>query len=60
VFLVLSDNVETVVCSLILRLVIPVTGRGGTWGCETSRLPHFLRNRLIWRKGFQRSAPAPL
>jgi hypothetical protein len=28
------------------RKVIPVTGRGGLWGCETSRLPHFLDNRL--------------
>jgi hypothetical protein len=25
---------------------IPVTGRGGAWGCETSRLPHFLDTRL--------------
>jgi hypothetical protein len=25
---------------------IPATGRGGPWGCETSRLPHFLDNRL--------------
>jgi hypothetical protein len=25
---------------------IPVTGRGGSQGCETSRLPHFLDNRL--------------
>jgi hypothetical protein len=25
---------------------IPVTGRGGPYGCETSRLPHFLNNRL--------------
>jgi hypothetical protein len=25
---------------------IPVTGRGGPWGCETSRLLHFLDNRL--------------
>jgi hypothetical protein len=24
----------------------PVTGRGGPQGCETSRLPHFLDNRL--------------
>jgi hypothetical protein len=24
----------------------PVTGRGGPQGCETSRLPHFLYNRL--------------
>jgi hypothetical protein len=26
---------------------IPVTGRGGPKGCETSRLPHFPDNRLI-------------
>jgi hypothetical protein len=26
--------------------VIPVTGRGGPLVCETSRLPHFLDNRL--------------
>jgi hypothetical protein len=25
---------------------IPVTGRGGPWGCETSRFLHFLDNRL--------------
>jgi hypothetical protein len=25
---------------------IPVTDRGGPQGCETSRLPHFLYNRL--------------
>jgi hypothetical protein len=25
---------------------IPVTGRGGAWSCEKSRLPHFLDNRL--------------
>jgi hypothetical protein len=25
---------------------IPVTGRGGPQGCMTSRLPHFLHNRL--------------
>jgi hypothetical protein len=25
---------------------IPVTGCGGPWGSETSRLPHFLDNRL--------------
>jgi hypothetical protein len=25
---------------------IPVTGRGGPYGCETSRLPHFLYSRL--------------
>jgi hypothetical protein len=26
--------------------VIPVTGRGGPYACVTSRLPHFLDNRL--------------
>jgi hypothetical protein len=25
---------------------IPVTGRGGPYGCEMSRLPHFLDSRL--------------
>jgi hypothetical protein len=25
---------------------IPITDRGGPYGCETSRLPHFLYNRL--------------
>jgi hypothetical protein len=25
---------------------IHVTGRGGPYGCETSRLPHFLKNQL--------------
>jgi hypothetical protein len=25
---------------------IPVTGRGGPWGCETSSLPHFVDNRI--------------
>jgi hypothetical protein len=25
---------------------IPVTGRGGPWGCETSKLRHFVDNRL--------------
>jgi hypothetical protein len=26
--------------------VIPVTGRGGPWACDTSRLPQFLDSRL--------------
>jgi hypothetical protein len=26
----------------------PVTGRGGPWGCEMLRLPHFLDNRLTY------------
>jgi hypothetical protein len=31
---------------LHLKKAIPITGRGGPLGCETSRLPHFLDNRL--------------
>jgi hypothetical protein len=27
---------------------IPVTSREGPYGCETSRLPHFLENRLTY------------
>jgi hypothetical protein len=29
-----------------LSKAISVTGRGGLYGCETSRFPHFLENRL--------------
>jgi hypothetical protein len=32
--------------SKIKGKAIPVTGREGPSGCETSRLPHFLDNRL--------------
>jgi hypothetical protein len=28
---------------LIKGKAIPVTGRGGPYGCETSKLPHFYR-----------------
>jgi hypothetical protein len=43
------DNILT--DKVLLRQVkkgipIPVTGRGGPQGCETSRPPHFLENRL--------------
>jgi hypothetical protein len=31
--------------NLVTGEAIPVTGRGGP-GCETSRVPHFLENRL--------------
>jgi hypothetical protein len=31
--------------SVIKRKSIPVTGRGGEWGCETSRLSHFVDSR---------------
>jgi hypothetical protein len=27
-------------------VLIPITGRGGPYGCETSRLPHFLHNQF--------------
>jgi hypothetical protein len=32
--------------ALVKSKAIPVTGHGGPQGCETSRLPHFLENRL--------------
>jgi hypothetical protein len=39
-------------CSFLWKIrlkgeAIPVTGCGGPYGCETSKLPHFLDNRLI-------------
>jgi hypothetical protein len=47
-------NVSSVFSSMLLTFIIvgvkckaiPVTGRGGPQGCETSRLPHFLDNRF--------------
>jgi hypothetical protein len=40
---------------------IPVTGRGGPQGCETSRIPAFSRQSAhIWRWGCQPYAPAAL
>jgi hypothetical protein len=38
---------------------IPVTGRGDPWGCERSRLPHYLDKRLT-DGGNQPCAPASL
>jgi hypothetical protein len=44
---------------------IPVTDRGGQYGCETSRLPHFLDNRLtdggkvVIRKRWPPFSPPP-
>jgi hypothetical protein len=35
-----------VVTIIIINKAIPVTGRGDPQVCETSRLPHFLDNRL--------------
>jgi hypothetical protein len=36
---------------------IPVTGRGGLNGRETSRIPHFVDNLFRWRLGCQLYAP---
>jgi hypothetical protein len=45
-------------CAMVKKSkVIRVTGRGGPYGCETSRLPHFLHNRLT---DCQPYAPAAL
>jgi hypothetical protein len=33
-------------CNTVKRKSIPVSGPGGPQGCVTSRLPHFLDNRL--------------
>jgi hypothetical protein len=33
-------------CAVWAGKVIPVTDRGGPYVCKTSRLPHFLDNRL--------------
>jgi hypothetical protein len=34
-------------CKLKKGKAIPITGHGGAWGCEMSRLKHFLDNRLV-------------
>jgi hypothetical protein len=31
---------------LVKGKAIPVTGHEGPWGCETSRLPHFVDSRI--------------
>jgi hypothetical protein len=43
-FLLLVSNTRTQIVGK--GKAIPVTGREGPEGCETSRLPHFLGNRL--------------
>jgi hypothetical protein len=35
-----------IIMIIIKRKDIPVTGRGGLYGCERSRLPHFFDKRL--------------
>jgi hypothetical protein len=37
---------HSLICHLTSTLESKVTGHGGPQGCETSRLPHFLHNRL--------------
>jgi hypothetical protein len=41
-----DDRSTSVHCVLLLDKAIPVTDLGGPYGCETSRLPHFLHNQL--------------
>jgi hypothetical protein len=42
-----SSHIERVPDVLLVKgKAIPVTGRGGPYGCVTSRLSHFLDNRL--------------
>jgi hypothetical protein len=38
----------------------PVTGRGGPYGCETSRLSHYLENRLTVGVEVVSLTPRPL
>jgi hypothetical protein len=40
-------EIQWIFCAIITKdKDIPVTGHEGPWGCETSRLPHFLDIRL--------------
>jgi hypothetical protein len=41
-----DNNITSTFLSTGENEAIPVTGRGALWGCEWSRLPHFLGNRL--------------
>jgi hypothetical protein len=40
------DSNETIASNRTKGRAIRVTGRGGPYGCKTSRLPHLLQNRL--------------
>jgi hypothetical protein len=42
----LNKHLQLEDLSFMYISAIPITGRGGPQGCETSRLPHFLDNRL--------------
>jgi hypothetical protein len=39
---VLSTHISVMKLYKVKGKAIPVTDRGGSYGCETSRLPHFL------------------
>jgi hypothetical protein len=43
---VVCDIKIYLICSVKKGEIIPVTGHGDPWGCETTRLPQFLDNRL--------------
>jgi hypothetical protein len=46
-FLFSATGVEALFCNIIGKgKPILLTDRGGPWGCEMSRFPHFLNNRL--------------
>jgi hypothetical protein len=47
IYLTAMSIAQTTQCRMVkVGKIIPVTGRGGPYGCETSMLPHFLANRL--------------
>jgi hypothetical protein len=52
-----DDNIKLsdVTYNESLKKAIPITGRGGVYGCEMLRIPHCLDNRLY---GCQAYAPA--
>jgi hypothetical protein len=41
-----KKKLTLIIIIIIKGKAIPVTGRGGPYGCELSRLPHFLDNCL--------------
>jgi hypothetical protein len=47
-YYIVSNLLFIIPCHIRLKKgkATPVTGRGGLWVCETSRLPHFLDSRL--------------
>jgi hypothetical protein len=41
-----NEHQKPILTLTVKGKAIPVTGRGGSQGSDTSRLPHFLENRL--------------